>query len=311
MSEQRVYPSHFSYVEGSIIKETTNRDLPQNYEDAAGAPAIIKALQKYGFLTRKLLKRNLAYYGHRTIDVAKSLTKMQQQGIIKKYTIFSDISDNISIVCLAEGLRGPSANIYRFDMTDIPYILEHLVIAQWKIALLKTSSVSECLNEYRVLANENLIKIPCLHRFRNKYDRKMYLLAVPTCRTNDPEGLRRFLKTLNDLKTFLDNSATMYRSSQIVIICESMRQIEDVSRMVSRITELSGYYFLYSTDEVTLNDEPLSMLYGAEMQENGNVELSMFSLREENLKEAAGRTAKTLKGKLEILTRVFPNRGAV
>ena len=222
---------------------------------------------------------------------------MQQRGIVKKYTIFPDTGDNISIHFLSDKVRQryPDLSGYRYDMTDIAYIMEHLAIAQWEIGLLTNKTARECMYEKVVRSNDRTVKIPCLHRFKNTFDRNIHIAAVPVSRSHNPDGLRKFLVHLDDIRAYLEDNSDKYKSSQIVIICESMRQIEDVCRMLSRIIDLSAYYFLYSTDAITSDTDPFSMLYGAEHKENGNVELSLISLKSETFTEAAARAVSKVR----------------
>ncbi len=292
-------PSHFSFVEGSVIRETTNKKKAMDTDRAAGAEVITKALQKHGFLTRALIARSLMAHKHKTIDLVKSLRKMQQQGEVRKYTIETGTGDDLSVFCLSEGMRieHPDKGVFRYDMTDIPYILSHLSTAQWEIAVQGSGGVWEHMYEGYTSVNGKALHIPSLIRFNYEPGKYMFLVALPSCRDRDPMALRSFLTHVNSIHRYLTDSYGKYRSVQIIIICESVRQIEDMCRLFSRISELAGIYFLYTTDAITADPStpPLTMLYGADILDDGSVELSLYSLKKKTVREYAHMAVDTIR----------------
>ncbi len=294
-------PSHFSFNEESVISETTNHKAPVDSTPAAGTEIIALLLKKYGFLTRKLINRCLTAEKHGTIDTVKTLRKMQQLKVVEKYTIKGQ-GDDLSVFCLTKESREryPDERGYKYDMSDIPYILETLSAAQWSISLKNEKAVRELIHEEYITDRENIFLVPSLIKFSIIPGRNLHLLAFPVCRSHDPESLREFLSRLDTANRYFRNAQVKYSSLQPVLICESHNQIEDMSRMLTNITSLARQFYLYTTDSITGNENinPLEMLYGADALSNGNVELSIYSLKELTIRDMAEKAISSAKNKI-------------
>ena len=312
-TQDNVRPSHFSFSEDSTIRETTNRKQPTDKEPAPGAEIIKMLLRKYGFLTRRLLSKCLISHGHSTIDTVKSLKKMQQQGHIMKYTIEAGKGDDISVFCLSESSRAAQGdkNRYCYDMKSIPYIMEILATAQWSIALKSEKKATELLYEVSANTEGRNLRIPSLSRFIIRPGHTIYIAAMPVCRSRDPERFKEFLEKLDNLNRYLNLNAGRYRSAQTVLICESMGQVEETCRVISRFTELAGNFYLYTTDAITGDDgiTPLGILYGASLKNNGEVEITVFSLKGEGVKEILDKTVRKAKKRISVILKTAEEDG--
>ena len=142
-----VIPSRYAYDKNCDIALTTIQgdainNVPSPFEDM-----VIGVLQKYGFLTLPLLQRAIDLQNKgKAINAQKAVNKMQKQGKVEKYTISypTDDPDN-DVYILSEEIRleRGSKSIFRFDMSNIPYILEHLSLAQWHISVLEGAGSKE------------------------------------------------------------------------------------------------------------------------------------------------------------------------
>ena len=143
---ERIAPSLYSYEVGTTIKDTTIHEEPQNNIPPTGEKVIIPTIRRYGFLTAPILQRLINLQEHVTINALKSLRKLQQQGKVLKYTIsFPSDRQDIDVYVLSPETRqinGAKA-VFKYDMSDIPYILEHLSVSQWHTAVLEGKNAKE------------------------------------------------------------------------------------------------------------------------------------------------------------------------
>lgn len=280
---KRIAPSIYTYDEGCKIFETTDRNEPTNSIPATGEKIIIQVLLKYGFLSIALLQRLFIMHNHSTINVKKSLRKMQQQGKAIKYTIEypGDIAD-IDIYVLDERLREgkQKAAVFRYDMTDIPYILEHLSISQWHISMLEGKNTKEVAFFKQISAEGYITQIQSLVEFKSIIGKKMYLSAVTTPKGTHKQDLARLFTTLITMDRYFQARSSRFGAYLIAIICESEAQIEEVSRLLTEMAETSEMYVLYSLDMLSSEEtfDPLSTLYEVTRTE-GETSITPIQLR--------------------------------
>ena len=283
MSE-RLLPSRFSYDEGCGIFETTERSEPPDERPATGERVILQLLKKYGYLTMPLIQKNIEMY-HRTINAKKSVRKMQQRNLILKYTIQytdEDIADIDVYILTPKGaeMAGESGKKpYRFDMTNIPYILENLSAAQWHMAVMSDKKAHEEMYQHTVRVKGNIVTIYSLIKYRTDFGRYLHLCGIPIEKGIHRKDLGRFVAKILLMNEYLASKPDRYRSYIIVISCESQRQIEDVAKVLGTINETKEIYFMYTIDAITSDSgiNPLSMLYTVE-EEGGRYKTKVASL---------------------------------
>ncbi len=268
---ERLLPSRFSYDEGCTITETTEQTDEKPSSPATGEKVIVSMLKKYGFLTLPLISKNIEL-SHRTINAKKSIKKMQQRGLVKKYTITYTDDDTADIdvyVLTEEGLEisGESPERpYRTDMGNIPYILENLSIAQWHMAALSARKVQEVMYQHTVRTSGNIVMLPSLIRYKTNIGKSLYLCGVPIEKGIHRKDLGRFITKILLINSYLASNPNKYKSYIMVISCESQRQIEEIAEILSGINETREIYFMYTIDSITADDgiNPLQMLYDVE-----------------------------------------------
>ncbi len=281
----RLLPCRFSCDENSTISCTTFKDKPADRLPAAGERILLEALEHYGFLNVALLQRILKIGHHNSINARKSIKKMQQQGKVEKYTISHEGQEaNTDVYILSRKMREKLPvkvrRMYKFDMDNIPYIMEHLAVAQWHISLLsRNNTVGISYNEHQRIDDISLT-IPSIVKYKTLLGRKTYISAIPACKGKKQEDLSRFLLQVALMDKYFSTHADLYPSITIAVICESERQLEEMARFMASIKETSGIFFLYSLDAITADEEvdPLSMLYMAQV-EDGAVTTELISLK--------------------------------
>lgn len=279
-------PSRFAYTDKCSIEDTTLKLPPENNVPAIGCKIITEILYQYGYLNLQQIQRLLEHMGHKSIMAKKSLRKMQEQGQVKKYTIGfgeEDVAD-IDIYMLTPSFRREQEknekhkSIHRFDMDNIPYILENLSISQWHIGIMGQYVKAEMYN-HRVSVDDEVVTIPSLIRYRTPLGHSIHICGMPMCKGKDKGSLAHFIAKLVLVNNYFMDNPDKYRSYVIVIVCESEAQIEDISKLLKAIRETSGMFLLYTIDTVTNEgNDPLSLLYSVD-REDGRADLSIISLR--------------------------------
>ncbi len=276
--------SRFSYIEGSTIRETTLTDKPFNDEPAVGEEIIIFLLKKYGFMNLHMLQRTLNMGRHRTINAKKSIHKMQQSGVVKKYTISSieDGPDNDIYTLSEAGIaayreKNRTKSIYRYDMTNIPYILENLTAAQWHISMCLDGKAKDVALNKRINTSAGITVIPSLTRYWTRFGHNSYVCGIPMTKGKSKKDLAMFVARIVYLCTYFRENMDRYPSVIMVIICESMRQIEDISVLLGSVRETREITLLWSIDNTTTEDNPMSMLYDV-IREEGSTTTRLYSL---------------------------------
>jgi len=278
-----ISPSLYSYSKECTIKETTVKTKPQNNLPATGEKVIIAVLRKYGFLTAPLLQRAANIERHRTLKITSSLRKMQQQGKILKYTIThpEEVQD-IDVYLLSTELRRKQGfkSIFRYDMTNIPYILEHLSQTQWHLSLLEGENAKELMIYKQIHLKGNISEIPSLIEYKPGFGKKMTILGMTSPKGKRKADLGAFLTKLVSADEYLRNHKEQYGSYLITIICESENQIEEMAKFLGKIAETSELYYLYSIDPLTAEEilDPLSVLYDVQ-RIDGETILNVVRLR--------------------------------
>lgn len=273
----------FTYTPDMTISETPvkqYRTAPQRAKTKAiGESIILRLFAEYGFLNQNMIQRCLNMRGHRRIDAARALDKMQYTGKVKKYTIRRSGSkrQDIDIYCLSETAikqlkkSGIQMIRYKQDMTDIPYILEHLSVAQWHIAVLEVNTIYESAYMLRMALKDGRTGIiPSLTAHTALGGKKVYLCGVCAPKGGLKEDLARFLKNVYMLDAYFKEEAETYRSYVFIAICEDDRQSEELCRYLTSIKETAGMYFLYTNDAVTSSAiaSPTTLLYDLSLSGN-------------------------------------------
>lgn len=278
----------FTYNPEIRIKETTKTKDPGAPEisdtHAVGEKHITTVIAMYGFLNLNHIERCLVMDGHTKIDAKKSLEKMQRTGRVKKYTLSLENSDkqDVDIYILPKKIRdrlkekGMKLIPYRYDMDNIPYILEHLSLVQWHISVIEHRGISESAYNWRVALDDGRIAmVPSLTARGIK--RKFYLCAFPAPRDMHNESLARFITNIFLVDSYFKENVARFRRYAFILICEDDKQAEDLCRYLSGIKETAGLFFLYTNDTMTLDSDPLSMLYS--LTTNGKkVERKIYKL---------------------------------
>ena len=280
---ERIAPSLYSYEVGTTIEDTTNQEEPKNNVPATGEKVIVATIRKYGFLTAPLVQRAINLDDHSTINVLKSLKKMQQQGKAEKYTItFPSERQDIDVYVLSPKMRQISGqkSVFKYDMSDIPYILEHLSISQWHISVLEGKGAKEVMLYKQISSQGFIAQLPSLIEFRSRLGKKMNLCAIPVPKGVHKQDLGRLFTNVITIDRYLSERRERFRSYVIVLICESQNQIDEVSRLLFEMAETKETYILYSIDMMSSDDEfdPLSVIYDVSRAE-GEIELGIVRLR--------------------------------
>ena len=272
----------YTYNPAMKIKKTTLKEHPNAPEisggKAVGQDIVIRLLATYGFLTVNLTKRCLLLKGHKRIDPVRSLEKMQYKGMVEKHTIHMDSMDkqDIDIYTLSPRTRselkarGYDLIHYKYDMTNIPYILEKLSSTQWHVAALEAPHVREVAYNWRVaLSDKRTVIIPSLTEFKTFRKSRLYLAGIPAPKGKHKEDLAKFLLNVYLMDEYLRENPKRFTSRVFVLICEDDKQAEDICRYMVNIRETAGLYFLYTNDEATQEGaNPLEVLYELKLHDN-------------------------------------------
>ena len=280
---ERTAPSLYSFEVGAKITDTTIDTEPRNNIPPTGEKTIIPTIRKYGFITAPLLQRAIALFDHKTINVLKSLTKMQQQGKVEKYTIeFPSDRQDIDIYILSPSVRNISGAkaVFKYDMSDIPYILEHLAVSQWHISVLEGKNAKEIMLFKQIKSGGFIAQLPSLIEFRNRLNKRMSLCAIPIPKGVHKQDLGRLFTNLITIDRFLSERKERFRAYVLVLLCESQSQIDEVSKILTEMAETKEIYILYSIDMMGSDDtfDPLSVMYDV-TRRDGEIELGIIRLR--------------------------------
>lgn len=282
-------PSRFSYVEDCYIEKTTIMAKIKPKNEASGEQKILEYLAKYGFLNLKMIENLLHLHKSRIKEPANSLIKMQQRGLINKYTIYYPDRDiaNIDLYCLSmksrQKFNAEKKNIYpiyKYDMKNIPYLLENLCIAQWHITVASKKGAKEILYNRRIDTKYGITTINSIVKFRASIGKNINLCTIPVVKGKNKKDLGKFIAKITMIDSYMRINKDQYPSYLIAIVCESESQIEDVSKILSEIRETKGLYILYSIDSITADIErdPLEMMYEVE-RTVGQTKTQILSIR--------------------------------
>lgn len=282
--ETRIVPCRFSYSLKCTIKKSQPPAENTDSSLVTGHEVIIAVLRKYGFMNASHVQRALNLKEHRTINAKKSLTKMVQQGWVDKYVIeYPDDSPNNDVYILSENTRENIKNfrsVYRYDMQDIPYILEHLSATQWHISVLEGEKATDKMFYKTVAYNKFFAQVPSLIKFRTSLRKGMFICAIPIPKGKKKSDVPALIRTIISINGYLSAHDDRYESYVFCLICESEAQIEDISILLSNISELSEIYIVYSLDCLTDEEDtdPLSLIYDAVRTED-STRLEVIKLR--------------------------------
>lgn len=275
------------------LKETTLKKKPHAPEiphtKAIGEGAVVSIIAQYGFITAPLIQRCLQIKGHTRVDATKTLRKMQLKGQISKYTLtpLGGDKQDIDIYCLTkeerERLKSKGRKLipYRYDMTNTPYILEHLSLVQWHIACLEQRHIKEAAYNWKVaLKDGRIATIPSLIAFNTIRDKKTYIIAMPAPKGKHKEDLAKFFVKVFLIDQYVKENDLRFRSYTYVIICEDDKQAEDICRYLTKMRETAPIYLLYSSDSATSDPDrsPLAFLYELTV-DKGDISRRVISIK--------------------------------
>ena len=283
--EVRVIPSRFSYAIGCTISKSkpSNSKRPSD-ELATGHELIITILRKYGFMNARHVQRALNLKSHKSINAKKSLTRMVQQGFVDKYVItYPDDSPDNDVYILSSEARSNIKNFrstFKYDMDDIPYILEHLSAVQWHLSVLEGEKATEKMFYKTVAYNKFIAQVTSLIKFKTSLRSGMMICAIPVPKGKHKSDIPSLIRPIISINGYLSSHEDRIGSYVFCLICESEAQIEDISMLLSTVSELSEIYTVYSLDCLTDDEEldPLSLIYDAARIE-GSTTLSVIKLR--------------------------------
>lgn len=256
-----------------ITKINLNHEVKPLSGKIIGEEPILRALLKYGFCTTQLIEREMFLKKSARVDVGKAVRALYESGSIEKYRIerFPGSTRHTTVVYtlsekktseLEEKYERP---VYRFEMTDIAYILRQLSIEQWHIAALEAGAKEYFYNARLDKGVARLpVTMPSMVRIRLKNRKRLFLCAVPA-----PKGtLRRdngaFLRNLIDVQDYMMSNLKKFPNFIIIIPTESTEAITDISRMLDETKETEDIAVLYSTDDITSgNLDPMKHLLSA------------------------------------------------
>ncbi|AOZ97806.1 hypothetical protein [Butyrivibrio hungatei] len=280
----RINPSRFSYEKGCRIENTTIKSKLSDNEKATGEQIILSLLKKYGYMNMMHIQRALNMNSHRTINARKSINKMMSRGLVEKYTITypGDEPDN-DVYILSKNERDKSKNMrsaFRFNMNDIPNILEHLSATQWHISVLEGSGTKDKMFYKTVPYQKFITQVPSLIQIRTRLGRRMSICAIPIPKGDRKNKIAALITQIIALHGYFSEDIDRYGSFVLCLICESESQIEEVSKLLQQVSETSDFYLIYSLDCITDDElvDPLSLIYDVE-REDGATKLSVFKLR--------------------------------
>lgn len=276
MTVTRIMPD-----ENELKKEWVNKSVP-------GKEPIERALFKFGFLTAELLERYLKTKDCKRLDIRKSLNHLYQNGEVHRYTIEGKDKSvqELDIYLLSRKAEDkvrknsrPRAS-FRYDMTDVPYIMQNLATAQWHIALLERPGSKEIMYNGRADSGRAAtpVVIPSMIRCKIKEKKSMVFCGIPAPKGEKKRTLGAFLTNFIQLSDYMMKRSDLYPRYSIVVLCESSTQMNETAAFLKSIREAAGYFALYSLDMNSIRDfDPLSILYDISINED-SADYSLINL---------------------------------
>lgn len=267
----RLPPSRFSFDPKSRIENTTRKRHSHDLVPAAGEKPVLTILEKYGMLNRKMIDDALKIYGHKTINTVKSLRRMQEMGQVNKYTIYSpdpELPDNDVYILSRQmrekcGIESATIPVHDYNMANIPYVLEKLSVNQWHLQMLRHMDGKEVKFNQRVFSEAGQVLIPSLVKIKTRLKRPLHVCAVPVCKGRKKEDIASFVAQIAFLNSYFAENRGRFKSVVVVVLCESERQIGDVSAVIESVNQTAGSYLLFTIDSLVAdkNLNPLSLLF--------------------------------------------------
>ena len=252
---------------------------------------ILKALYKYGFLTLNLITRIGEGYGLRRPGIEAALKRLLISEKAERYTVddFSRMAVQKDFYLLSRGERTamkesePTRPVYKFDVTNLAYVMRNMMAVQWHISLLEHKG-KEVMFNGRVELKEKRgmpIEVPSLVRVRAKRNEKIAICAVAAPKGQRQRDTGKFVMNVVELFSYFASKANAYPRFAIVILCESEAQMKDVALLFKSIDETAngGIPLLYARVDATRREKrsPLSALYLVD-REKGYTDISLIDL---------------------------------
>lgn len=284
--------SIYSYDKELTIEKTTKKkDSFKGPETPPFAGAVERALLKYGVLNMDMLGHAFYRYGQRKrVDIKKVMESLQKMGRVDKYTIKhpSRTRADVDIYTLSDDVwqeymqKRKEKSLFKRDFTDIPYLMESLAAAQWHISVLYNSirfkkEFTELMFNRPQITQEGMVQIPSLIRLKYFSKKGMYLCGIPVNRNYDLSSLKKFICRVAKIDHYFTENADKYYSYVLIILCESVSQVEEVSKLFEVMEETKYLRLLYTIDMVTAKINPLMHLYDVE-RSSGRAELTLVEL---------------------------------
>ena len=164
---------------------------------------------------------------------------------------------------LKRGIGKAKRIIHDYNMANIPQVLEKLVLCQWHLKMLKNRRAKEIMFNRHVDSGKIRVCVPSLVKVRTRLNRPLYLCAVPVAKGRKRESVASFVAQIAFLTGYFAENRRRFPSCVLVILCESERQIEDVSRLMEKVSQTKDLYLLYAIDSLVSDTDvnPLEMLY--------------------------------------------------
>ncbi len=289
---QDIPVSIFSYDKELTIEKTTKKkDSFKEPEKPPFAGTVERLLLKYGILNLDMLCHAFYRYGqNKRIDLKKVVECLQKMGRIDKYTIRhpSRTRADVDIYTLRDDIwqeyiqKRKEKPLFKRNFSDIAYLMESLAVAQWHISVLSNNvrfkkEFTELMFNHPQITQEGMVQIPSLIRLKYFSKKGMYLCGIPVNRNYDLASLKKFICRVAKIDRFFLENADKYYSYIIIILCESVSQIEEVSKLFEVMEETKYLRLLYTIDMVTAKINPLMHLYEVE-RASGRAELTLVEL---------------------------------
>lgn len=262
--------SRFTFDPTSKVENTTIALNPET-KKAAGEKPILTMLEKYGYMNIHMIKQGLSSHGHRTINADKNIRQMQEMGLVNRYTIMSDDPDvpknDVYVlsgdVRVRRGIAKAKRIIHDYNMANVPQVLEKMALCQWHLKVTRNMNGKEVMFNKHVQSAHGRVYVPSLVRVKTRLKKHLYLCGVPVAKGRNYEHIGAFVMQIVFLTRYFAENRKRFPSCVLVILCESERQIEDVSRLMGQIRQTRDLYLLYAIDSIVGDDEmnPLEMLY--------------------------------------------------
>ena len=279
MCEEQIPASRLHFSQETTVSNTTLPPGRSGLKKAAGEKPVLYLLEKYGFMNLHMIAYALKIKGHKTVNVNKTLKRMQEQGMVLKYTYTPknpDLPQN-DVYALSKkarddsGLSRAKRSPHDYNASNIPYVYEKLALCQWHLKLLAMKNTKEVMFQRLVGGERFHVLVPSLVSVKTRLKKRILLCALPVARGRSKDAVINFLAQIVFLLRYFAENRKHFHSPVIILLAESFSQIEDVACLLHSLSETKDLYVLYAVDSLVSDDEvnPLKMLY--QVREEGRL----------------------------------------